>query len=132
LNVPAVELVVRLSEIVADPALSGVTVTVWPSPQLENVMLVGDTVATNELLVFTPTTRVLDPVRLHPGFPSPDCGITFSVVVPVTPPAVSAMLSAAASTVMSRLFEMSSAEACGAASDTTPSTKAEPTSFRSE
>jgi hypothetical protein len=132
LKVPPVLLLIWLSVIVEEPALSGMTVTVGTSPQLENVMLAGEAVATEGLLEFTLTTSVVDPVRLQPFLPSPFCVMTRNVVVPLGPPAVSAMLSEAASTVASRLFAMSSATACGAASVIMASTKTEPTSFLSE
>ena len=79
--------------------------------QLVNVTLEGDTVATAVFDEATLTVRVVAPVRLQPFFPSPFLGFRLSVVVRGRPARNSGMTSAEASTVPSRLLEMSSARA---------------------
>src|SRR6185503_6093604 len=83
------------------------------SPQLPNVMLLGLTVATAGALDEVDTTRVSAAWKLHP-FSTSLRGWTKRPTVPFAPPAVSEMLSAVASMLESRLFEMSSANAIAA------------------
>jgi hypothetical protein len=96
---------------VAVPWLCGVTVRSGVALQLVKVADEGLTVATDELLDEIETTRVVEPVRLHPFFPSPFRATTTRFVVPLGPPTLSGMISATASTVGSSVFEMSSARA---------------------
>ncbi len=111
LNVPSVVLAIWASETVALPCETGVSVSVFASPQDVKVTELGLTVATAALDDETARLRVVFPVRLHPCLPSPFAVITVSVVVPDAPPTVSGITSAVASTVASRSFEMSSATA---------------------
>ncbi|HET8664241.1 MAG TPA: hypothetical protein VFM08_08000 [Nocardioides sp.] len=107
----------RLRLIVVEPAAWGVTVNIRVAPQLSKVTELGLTVATPAFDEFTATTSVVDPVRLHPFLPSRFIGSTLKVVVPFGPPTFSAMTSASASTVASRLLMMSSASAGAATTD---------------
>ena len=103
-KVPPLLLDVRVREMVEVPAVSGVTVMVRVAPQLSKVTLDGLTVATEALEELTAVVSVVDPVRLQPLLPSLFVGSTASTVEPLDPPAVSVMLSAAASMVPSRLL----------------------------
>ena len=76
LNVPLVLFEVWLTLIVVDPTPCGVTVMVGVSPQLENVIELGETVATPGFVDATETTSVVLPVWLQPFLPSPFVGST--------------------------------------------------------
>ena len=70
LNVPPVLFDVWLTLIVAEPAATGATVSVFKSPQDVKVTELGLTVATAVLLDVTDRPSVLLPVRLQPFLPS--------------------------------------------------------------
>src|SRR6266511_3095780 len=120
LNVPSVVLDVSLTLIVVAPCATGVTVSVFISPQDANVSEDGLTVATAGLLDATERARVVEPVRLQPLLPSPFLSTRYKVVVPFAPPTVSGITSATASTDASSELEMSSAKAAPANTKTRP------------
>jgi hypothetical protein len=111
LNEPPVVLETSVSEIVALPAATGVTLTVTTSPQLVQVIDAGETMATLELLLLRDVTNVVAPVKLQPFLPSPFLGVTPSSVVPGDPPTVRFITSSVASILGSRSLETSSAKA---------------------
>ena len=75
-NVPLVVFETSDALIVAEPCATGVTVTVGRSPHEVNVIDVGLTVATDELLVDSEMPSAVPPVRLQPFLPSPPRGTT--------------------------------------------------------
>jgi hypothetical protein len=83
LNVPPLVFVPPVSEMVAVPAPTAVTVRTFVSPQAVNVTVLGETVATEVLFELTEAVNVVLPVRLQPFLPSPFVGSIYSVVVPV-------------------------------------------------
>ena len=124
LNVPPVLFEVWATLMVVVPTPTGVTVSVGVEPQPVNVTWDGETVATEVELELTATTRVVEPVKLQFFLPSSSVLLTYNVVVAGAPGKTSAIDSAAASIVASRLLEMSSAyvNSVGAAIPTTSTT----------
>src|SRR6266540_13240 len=120
LNVPSVVLDVSLMLIVVAPWATGVTVSVFTSPQDANVSEDGLTVATAGLLEATERPSVVEPVRLQPFLPGSFVGSTYRVVAPFAPPTVSGITSATASTDASSELETSSANAAPANTKTRP------------